>query len=422
MKMNIIKHFDLPLYSERLKNGLIVNLVPKMNVSNVYATLSAFYGSFNNDFKPIDSEKYYHTPLGVAHFLEHKVFEQESGEDPFSFYTKNGADANASTSYQKTTYLFSGTGYLKENLNYLLDFVQQPYFTEENVTKEKGIIEQEIKMYDDVPYWKLIERTLYNAFHVHPLKYPIAGTVESIRSITVEDLYTCYNTFYHPSNMFLTIVGNFDPKEMMTEIRNNQNKKKYKPMQKVELASYDEDDTVIKDYDIIKASVEIPKVTLSYKFNVQDYDINQLKYYLNTFFELKLGITSKLNEALKDNSLITGSIDIDIISTDRHILIVLLFESKDYQKVIEMIQKELEDKQVLEKDLNRKKKVMKSACVYRSDNIYSIASKINNNLINYHEVVLDEYSLIDALNVNEFNEILTTLSFENKTINVLKKD
>ena len=421
MKKNKLKHFDLPLYSEILDNGLIVNLIPKYNVSNVYVTFSTFYGSFQNDFKPLTSDQYYQAPLGVAHFLEHKVFEQENGEDPFSFYTKHGADANASTSHQKTTYLFSGTGHLEENLNYLLDFVQQPYFTDENVNKEKGIIEQEIKMYDDVPYWKLYARTLYNSFHVHPLKYPIAGTVETIRKITKEDLYTCYNTFYHPSNMFLTVVGNFKPMEVIKIIRANQKKKKYNKEASIDIMTYDEPDTVVIEQDVVEADVEIPKVTLSYKINKKDYDINRLKYYLNTFFELKIGVTSELNEELKESNLITSSIDIDLLHTDKHILVVLLFESKEPQMVIEKIMNVMKDKKVIENDLNRKKKVMKSACVFRSDSIYSIASKINSNLINYRKVILDEYELIEQLNIEEFNDILNNIDFNNQTITILKK-
>lgn len=421
MQKSIIKHFDLPLYSEVLDNGMIVNLVPKKNISNVYVTFSTFYGSFHNDFKYSDSDEYYQAPLGVAHFLEHKVFEQESGEDPFSFYTKNGADANANTSHQKTTYLFSGTGHLKENLNYLLDFVQNPYFTEENVEKEKGIIEQEIRMYDDVPYWKLYDRTLNNTFHNHPLKYPIAGTVETIRQITKDDLYMCYNTFYHPSNMFLTIVGNFEPEEVIEIIKKNQQAKNYPSISNIDVKTYDELDTVAVSNDIIISDVEIPKVTLSYKINVEGFDINKLRYYLNTFFELKLGVTSELNEELKEEGLITSSIDIDILNTDKHLLVVLLFESKEYQNVIDKIKKALENKEVIEKDLNRKKKVMKSACIFRSDNIYAIASKINSNMINYHRVILDEYALIDELNIKDFNLILNKISFDNKAITVLKK-
>ena len=187
MKKNHMKHFDLDLYQETLPNGLLINVIPKSG-NNIYATFVTKYGSFDNCLIPHGKKNIYEAPMGVAHFLEHKVFEQKDGEDPFAFYTKNGADANASTSYLRTSYLFSGPSYVEENLEYLLDFVQDPYFTDENVEKEKGIIEQEIKMYEDIPYWKLYEKNLFNTFFNHPLRYPIAGTVESISKITKEDL------------------------------------------------------------------------------------------------------------------------------------------------------------------------------------------------------------------------------------------
>ena len=227
MEIINLKEVGEKVYHETLDNGLNVYAIRKKDFSLCTAHFITKFGGLDLEFVPINEDKMTKFPAGIAHFLEHKLFEQESGEDPFAFYTKNGADANANTSHQKTTYLFSGTGNLEKNLKYLLDFVQKPYFTDENVEKEKGIIEQEIKMYDDVPYWKLYDSTLNNAFHVHPLKYPIAGTVETINKITKDDLYTCYNTFYHPSNMFLTIVGNFDPEKVIKTIRSNQKKKKY---------------------------------------------------------------------------------------------------------------------------------------------------------------------------------------------------
>ena len=138
---------------------------------------------------------------------------------------------------------------------------------------------------------------------------------------------------------------------------------------------------------------------MSYKINIGKYDIHELRYYLNTYFELKMGVTSELNEKLKEEGLITSSIDIDIMNADKHLLVVLLFESKEYEKVIKMIEEELSVSNVFEKDLNRKKKVMKSSCVFRSDSIYSVASKINSNMINYRRVILDEYELIDKLNI-----------------------
>ena len=215
MTSHNLDKMDLTIYEDVLANGLKIYVIPKENVNGYYITLSTKYGSIHNEFIPNDKTEYIKVPDGVAHFLEHKVFEQKDGIDPFTFYSERGCDANANTSNYKTTYLFSGTNFFSEGLNYLLDYVQSPYFTDENVNKEKGIIEQEIKMYDDSPYYKLYDGVIYNAFVNHPIKYPIAGTVESINKITKEDLYTCYNTFYHPSNMFLVVTGNVDYKEVI---------------------------------------------------------------------------------------------------------------------------------------------------------------------------------------------------------------
>ena len=223
-----LEKMDLNLYYEQMDNGLDVYIVPFDKVNSVYVTFSTKFGSIHDEFIPYDRTSMTKFPLGIAHFLEHKLFEQKNGVDPFTFYSERGSDANANTSNFKTTYLFSGTNFLDENLNYLLDYVQDPYFTEENVEKEKGIIDQEIRMYEDSPYYKLYDRILYNSFKNHPIKYPIGGTISSIKKITVQDLYTCYYTFYHPKNMFLVITGNVDPKDVISLIKANQeNKKRY---------------------------------------------------------------------------------------------------------------------------------------------------------------------------------------------------
>ena len=235
MKKNKLRQFSLDLYSETLDNGLLINVIPKTNVNNIYVTFSTKYGSVHDEFIPIDQNDFYKVPMGVAHFLEHKVFEQEDGKDPFTRFSTNGADANANTSNYKTTYLFSGPSNLSDNLNFLLDFVQSPYFTDENVEKEKGIIAQELKMLNDKPYWHLYEKALLNSFINHPIKYPVGGTLETIKRITKDDLYTCYNTFYHPANMFITISGNVEPEEVIDIIKNNQDKKTFKSFKNITL-------------------------------------------------------------------------------------------------------------------------------------------------------------------------------------------
>lgn len=418
-----LEKMDLDLYYEKLDNGLEVFIVPKDNVNSVYATISTKYGSVNDEFVPYDRTKMTKFPLGIAHFLEHKMFEQKDGIDPFTFYSERGSDANANTSNFKTTYLFSGTTFFEENLNYLLNYVQNPYFTDENVEKEKGIIEQEIRMYDDSPFWKLYDRVVYNAFVKNPIKYPIAGTISSVNKITKEDLYTCYHTFYHPSNMFLVITGNVDPKETINLIKINQEDKEFKKYKPIKLKEYNEPDKVETITGSCIMDIEIPKVSIGYKIpNDSKIDINKFKSYLSLFFDIKLGSVSEFSEKLREEKLITTDIDINMINTDKHVLFILMAESDNIDKVVKLIEKELKDRNVKQCDFERKKKVKKSNSIYKSDSIYAINSKIMNNIITYGKVILDEHKKIDELLYDEFVEIISNINLKNKTIYKINKE
>lgn len=421
MKSSLVK-MDLDLYYEKLDNGLEVYVVPKDNVNSIYATFSTKYGSIHSDFIPYDRKNMTSFPLGIAHFLEHKMFEQKNDVDPFTFYSERGSDANANTSNFKTTYLFSGTNFLEENLNYLLDYVQDPYFTDENVEKEKGIIEQEIRMYDDSPYWKLYDRVLYNAFINHPIKYPIAGNISSIKKITKEDLYTCYYTFYNPSNMFLVVTGNVDPTDVIALVKANQEKKTFKPYKKIVLKDYDEPDKVEKKEASAKMDIEIPKVSIGYKIrNNSDVDINKFKIYLGMFFDIKFGPVSEFNEQLKTENLINMDLDITLVNTDKHVLVNVMAESKNLDTIIKKIDESLENRKISETDFNRKKKVKKSSIIYKSDSIYSVNNKIMSNIINYGEVILDEHAFIETLDYKELVNIINNIDLKNKTVYKLEK-
>lgn len=214
------------LYTKELANGLQVFILPKAGFNKTYATFTTKYGSIDNKFIPLGKEEAVHVPDGIAHFLEHKMFEHEEG-DVFQDFSKQGASANAFTSFTRTAYLFSSTSNVETNIKTLLDFVQHPYFTEETVEKEKGIIEQEINMYEDNPDWQNFFGLLEAMYESHPVRTDIAGTVESINKISKDDLYTCYETFYHPANMTMFVVGNVDPESMMQFISDNQDAKSF---------------------------------------------------------------------------------------------------------------------------------------------------------------------------------------------------
>lgn len=196
-------------YTGAHPSGLRVFLYPKEKSSTTYAIFSTKYGSIDSCFQRSDEPAPETVPEGIAHYLEHKLFESEDG-DAFQRYAETGASANAYTSFENTSYLFSCSDRLYDSLEILLDFVQSPYFTEETVRKEQGIIGQEIKMYDDDPQWRVMFNYLRAMYHAHPIRQDIAGTVESIAQITPDHLYRCYRTFYNLHNMAFVLAGSFD--------------------------------------------------------------------------------------------------------------------------------------------------------------------------------------------------------------------
>lgn len=200
----------------RLANGLTVYICPKPGFGSKYAIYGTRYGSIDNAFTdPLG--RTVEVPPGIAHFLEHKLFESEDG-DAFSRYAATGASANAYTSFDRTCYLFACSDRFDENLDILLDFVRHPYFTAQTVQKEQGIIGQEIRMYEDSPKWVVLVNLLQGLYQNHPVRIDITGTVESIAQITDQLLYTCYHTFYNPSNMFLCIAGDVDPRAVAKKV------------------------------------------------------------------------------------------------------------------------------------------------------------------------------------------------------------
>lgn len=266
MKRIEFKQLDEELYYEKLDNGLDVYCLPKKGFNKTFITFTTKYGSVDNHFMPLGSNAFKQVPDGIAHFLEHKMFEKEDG-DVFQTFTKQGASANAFTSFTRTAYLFSATNNIYENLKTLIDMVQVPYFTEQTVEKEKGIIGQEIQMYNDNPDWRLYFGTIENMYHNHPVKIDIAGTIESIADITSELLYECYHTFYHPSNMLLFVVGPVDPKAIIDMIRKDQAARPFKDQPEIQRRFDDEPENVRENGKILKMNVQTPKCMVGMKGN-----------------------------------------------------------------------------------------------------------------------------------------------------------
>ena len=197
------------LYTETLPNGLIVRVMPKPDFNRTFAVFATDYGGADRRFSL--GGEWIDTPAGIAHYLEHKMFDMPDGDNALNLLAMNGASPNAFTSSDITAYYFESTKHFKDNLELLLRFVSTPYFTEESVEKERGIIAQEIGMYDDSPDFQIYIRLMEILYQNSPVRTSVAGTVESINQITVQDLFNCHKAFYAPGNMVLSVVGNADP-------------------------------------------------------------------------------------------------------------------------------------------------------------------------------------------------------------------
>lgn len=257
-------------YKFILPNGLTVVLFPKPLIKRSYAMLTVKYGSIHQEFKLANSDEIISTPAGVAHFLEHKMFEMPNDVDASTLFAELGADVNAYTSHENTSYYFSTVMNFEKSLELLLDFVQTPYFTVESVESEKLIIEQEIMSALDRPGSVCYMGILKNLFEKNKIIDDIGGTKESISLITKDTLQMCYNTFYHPSNMILVVAGNFDLEKTLELITNNQNNKDFNPYLNPEVIHYLETNKVNKEYDNFMMDVNISCVSVGLKLDLSD--------------------------------------------------------------------------------------------------------------------------------------------------------
>ncbi|MFC0474665.1 EF-P 5-aminopentanol modification-associated protein YfmH [Robertmurraya beringensis] len=301
------------LYHEKLENGLEVYILPKKGFNKTYATFTTKYGSIDNHFVPAGKKELVKVPDGIAHFLEHKLFEKEDG-DVFQQFSRQGASANAFTSFTRTAYLFSSTSDVEKNLETLIDFVQYPYFSEKTVEKEKGIIGQEIDMYDDNPDWRLYFGAIQNLFENHPVKIDIAGTKESIAEITKDMLYECYHTFYHPSNMLLFIVGPVQVEEIMKQIKDNQAKKSFPTQVEIERKFESEKEDVSEKKLVLPMNVHSSKCLVSIKAtDTEKQGEEMLKQELttNVLLEILFGRSSENYDKLYSSGLIDDTFSFD---------------------------------------------------------------------------------------------------------------
>ncbi len=416
MKEITLKKMEQSVYYEKLENGLEVFLVPYESKKNYYMTYATKYGSLVTEFTPVGEKKMKKVPYGIAHFLEHKMFEQPDGMDPFSFFNQSGTMSNAMTSFDSTQYLCAGTKNLKENLDYLLNFVSTPYFTDENVEKEKGIITEEIKMYDDMPEWVMERALRESVLKEHPMRIDIAGKVEDITKITKEDLYDCYHAFYQPANMFLIVAGPQDVKETLKVVK--QRVGNLTSCKTVKTKSYHEPLAVSKKEQTIPMPVEIPKVGITFKFDRHKFCVAD-KYlqdlYLQMFATLMFGSTSLFREKARKEQWMS-SFYTEMNDTASYRLFTMVAETKDPERYLEEVEKVIQEVEITKEDFERMKKVWIASEYKMIDVVETTVLNLYDDIMNYGHIIDDKISIIQSLSKKELDRFVKTLDFTNRSV------
>ena len=411
---------DQSVYYEKLDNGLEVYLIPYKNKSNYTMHYLTKYGSIQTTFIPYGQKEKITVPDGIAHFLEHKMFEQEDGIDPFTFASKTGTYSNASTNFECTRYYFEGNQAFKENLNFLLDFVGSPYFTDENVEKEKGIIAEEIKQYDDEVEWTFEEELKKALLKNDNHRVDIAGTVESISKITKEDLYNTYYTFYQPSNMFIVISGDFDKDVALNTIKQNKTLKNAKSNFKIKVFNEKEPPEVNNEKVELELPIATTKVGYGIKISLKDVDdVYLFGLYIGMMLNIKFGLSSLFREKLKAEKLMTSFyVEREVIGD--YLIISFKADSEKPEQLIESIKQELNNKDLAEDDINRLKKVWISSEVIMVDNINMTLENIVSDIMEYGKIISDRIDIFRTLNKDQYDKMLSKVDFSNASTLIIR--
>lgn len=423
IKMNKIdiKKIDEHIYHKILDNGINVYMYKANNTNEYKASFFTKYGSIHNDFKIKGDKDFKKVPLGIAHFLEHKLFESETKEEPMEYFAKSGTSSNAYTSFFQTCYYIEGSDNFEDNLNYLLDFVQEPYFTNENVEKEKGIIEQELQMYNDNYDFVSFYKILYNLMNKHNIKYNIGGTVEEINKINKDMLYDCYNTFYSPNNMTIVVTGNIDINKTLKLIENNQNNKKILNRE-FKLNKVKEDKEVSLKHENITMNVDMPMVSFGIKIPISvNLSKEEIDVYINTIIDENFGKKSDFYIKNLEDEIISGGFSKATIQIEDYILVIFNSKSKEPKKLIESINQKLNNLNITETFFERQKKNLISSTIYAFENHFTVNDLIEDYIISYDKTIENIYADILNYNFNDLNKMFNSLNTNNTTSLIISK-
>ncbi|MBR3003236.1 MAG: insulinase family protein [Clostridia bacterium] len=423
--MQVIENLKVKekLYTEKLLNGLTVMIIPKPGILKKYIIWGTNYGSNDSTFVVPGEEKETVVPEGVAHFLEHKMFEQESGINSLDTLTSLGVEANAYTTNDHTAYLFECTDNFYEALDEFMDYVQHPYFTDENVEKEKGIIGQEIMMYDDYPEWQVYLNTMKAMYHNNPIKIDITGTIETISHIDKEILYKCYNTFYNPGNMAIVICGDFEPEKIIEEI-----KKRLLPNTangEIKRIYPEEPETIVQERIEQQMEVSQSLYSIGIKDKIVSKDsIVKRHIAIEIILNIVCGKSSELYKNLYNEGIIFGTPSADYEFSEKYAHVLISGQSTNPEEVYKRFKNEVQkikNNGINQDDFERIKK-----------KIYGIYTKEYNDVADIARMFLSDYfkginsfdyiEEIDTVNIEYTNQVAKELFDDKKMVlSVVKK-
>lgn len=413
-----LKGLNEKIYVYHTKCGLPIYMWVNEKVSSMYASLSVKYGSIHTKFKI--GKKTYEVPNGIAHFLEHVKFNIDEETTAHDEFYKLGGDANAFTTFDYTSYIVFATNNKKENLEELLNFVYNPFFTKKCISKEKGIIVEEANMGLDDPYSIVFFHSLLNTLQKSKYRNTITGTPDDVTSITLEDVKLVYDTFYHPENMFLTLTGNFNPYEMACLVEDNLSKKKFGKYLNPMIIKENEPKKVTTKYKEEYINVTYPRLKFSIKMDMsrfKNYSSLELKILTSLLFNINFGATSDFKDELMEKGLIQNmNVTCDVY--DDTFVVTINVTSNFKEEIIKKVKEKLENLSISELDFKRKKNATIATLILDYEDLENVSYRIQDDVLNNGGIVTNLKEILEDETIDDLKNIINLLDFDNISINV----
>jgi len=414
-----LKGLNETIYEDVCDNGLKIYMWVNKRVNTFYGTLSVKYGSIHNKFKIKGKE--FSTPPGVAHFLEHVKFNENENKTAHDYFVKMGSDTNAFTTFHYTNYQVFGSDNPKENINHLIDFVYNDYFTKKIVANEKGIITEEAKMGEDDPYTIMLFKHLDNLFNKGDHKKIITGTPEDIKGITIDDIKLVFNAFYHPENMFLIVTGNFNPYEIAESVKENMRKKVFNKYLNPIRVIDKESKKVRVEYEETNVNVSSKKIKIGIKIPKKDFknfDDLHIRLFMGMILKANFGNTSDFKDELLQKELINSMSYMTEIFDD-YVIVMFTIDSEYKEEIIKLMNAKLDNLEITEKTFNRIKKGNIATIILEYEDVEMVNNIIQTEILNYGRIIDDIKEIYENIKYSELTEFINYLDVSNKSILVL---